>query len=112
MTKKEWLKLAEAMVEEKAWFEELYDAKVGLARKHGGDTDFIGNDMFAGPVYLAVESLMGDDFTYWLYECGGSFADFRVRVTLKDGSSPEVYTLEDLYDFAVGPDGEGAGQDE
>lgn len=100
MTKREWLKLAKAIVDEKAWFEELFDAKIKIAKKHGGDTDFIGNDMFAGPVYLAVEPLLGDDFSYWLYDCGGSFATFRHNVTLKDGASPKVHSLADLYEFA------------
>lgn len=100
MTKREWLKLAEAVTKEERWFSELYEAKIRIAKKHGGETDFVGNDVFAAPVFLVANELLGDDFNYWLYECGGSFADFNMRIELKSGAHPSVYSLGELYEFA------------
>lgn len=102
MTKDEWVKLAEASAREHGWFRELYEAKISIARKHGGETDFIGNDFFCGPLRDVTDKILGEDFCYWLYECDGSFAVFNTSVYLDGNKHPNITSLEDLYDFANG----------
>lgn len=100
MTKKDWLRLAYAYMDEAGYWSELYKTKIRLAEEHGIDTDFIGNDYFSGPMTSAVEALLGEDFCYWCYDCNKNFDEFNKKTTLKDGSHPNVHSLEELYEFA------------
>lgn len=100
MTKVEWLKLAKAYITESGYWHELYELKIKTAEKHGLGIDFVGNDYFDGPLTAAIEDLLGDDFCYWCYDCDQSFEAFNKRVTLADGSHPNVQSLEELYEFA------------
>lgn len=102
MTKTEWLKLADAYIAEVGYWHELYKLKIEIAKKHGLGTDFIGTDYFDGPMTSVIEELLGDDFSYWHYNCEKSFNGFNEKVTLADGSHPAVHSLEDLYDFWKG----------
>lgn len=100
MTKKDWLKLAYAYIYEAGYWHELYKTKLRIAEEHSIDTDFIGNDYFSGPMTSAVEGLLGEDFCYWCYDCNKNFDEFNKKTTLKDGSHPNVRSLEELYEFA------------
>lgn len=100
MRKKDWLKLAEAYIAEAGYWHELYETKIRIAEAHSIDTDFIGNDYFSGPMVSAVEGLLGEDFCYWCYDCDKSFEAFNKRVTLADGTHPNVHSLEELYELA------------
>lgn len=100
MRKKDWLKLAYAYIYEAGYWSELYKTKIRIAEEYTIDTDFIGNDYFSGPMTSAVESVLGEDFCCWHYDCNKSFEAFNKRVTLADGSHPNVHSLEELYEFA------------
>lgn len=100
MTKKDWLKLAYAYMDEAGYWHELYKTKIRLAEEHSIDTDFIGNDYFSGPMTSAVEDILGEDFCYWHYDCSKNFDEFNKKTTLQDGSHPNVHSLEELYEFA------------
>lgn len=100
MTKKDWLRLAYAYMDEAGYWHELYKTKTRLAEEHGIDTDFIGNDYFSGPMTSAVEGLLGEDFCYWHYDCNKNFDEFNKKTTLKDGSHPNVHSLEELYELS------------
>lgn len=100
MRKTDWLKLADAYIDEAGYWHELYKTKIKIAEEHSIDTDFIGTDYFSGPMLSAVEDLLGEDFCYWCYDCDKSFEAFNKRVTFADGSHPNVHSLEELYEFA------------
>lgn len=100
MRKTDWLKLAKAYIAESGYWHELYEAKIRIAKAHSIDTDFIGNDYFSGPMVSAVEGLLGEDFCYWCYDCNKNFEAFNKRVTLADGTHPNVHSLEELYELA------------
>lgn len=100
MKKTDWLKLADAYIAEAGYWNELYNTKIRIAEAHSIDTDFIGNDYFSGPMTSAVETLLGEDFCYWHYDCSKNFDEFNKNTTLQDGSHPDVHSLEELYEFA------------
>lgn len=100
MTEKNWLRLAYAYMYEAGYWHELYKTKIRIAEEHSIDTDFIGNDYFSGPMTSAVESVLGEDFCYWHYDCSKNFDEFNKKTTLKDGSHPNVHSLEELYELA------------
>ena len=72
MKKTDWLKLADACITEAGYWHELYDTKIRIAEEHGVDTELIGTDYFSGPMTSAVETLLGEDFCYWCYDCNKS----------------------------------------
>ena len=99
MTKRDWLKLADAYIAEAGYWNELYELKIKTAEKHGLGTDFVGNDYFDGPLTAVIENVLGDDFCYWCYDCNKDFEEFNKKTTLQDGSHPNVHSLEELYEF-------------
>lgn len=99
MTKLEWIKLADAFIKEAGYWSELYETKIKLAKKHHIASDFIGNDYFSGPLTSTIEDLLGEDFCYWLYDCGQSYKLFNEKTINKDGTHPDVQSLGELYDY-------------
>lgn len=111
MNKREWIELAKAYSEESKYWHELLDSKKKIASKYKVCEDFIGTDYFSGPLSVAVEKILGFDFIYWCFDCERDFDDFNARIELKNKTHPDVHSLEELYDFATGQDGEGVGLD-
>ena len=111
MNKKEWIELADAYIKETKYWHELLDSKKTIAKKYKICEDFIGVDYFSGPLTETVEKILGGDFAYWCFDCDKSFDDFNKRVEHADHSHPAVRSLEELYDYATGPNGEGVGLD-
>lgn len=104
MKKEKWVEIADAYAKEARYWQELYDKKIELADKYFISRDFLGNDYFDGPLVRAVEKMLGEDYSYWLFDCGTDFEKFNENVSLEDGSHPDVHSLEGLYDF-IYPDG-------
>lgn len=107
MTKAEWAKLAQAYADESGYWDELYSAKRELAKKHHIETDFIGNDYFFGPLASVALEMLGDEFSYWFYDCERDFDALNSKITHPDGSHPDVHSLEDLYEYSRKEDDEG-----
>lgn len=100
MKKKDWLRLAYAYIAEVGYWHELHKTKIRIAEEHGVDTELIGTDYFSGPMTSAVETLLGEDFCYWCFDCNRNFDEFNKKTTLKDGTHPSVHSLEELYELA------------
>lgn len=92
--------LAEAFIKDYSYLDELDNAQRELADKFGIEKDFLGLPYFGGNLFTAVSNLLGDDFSYWYYDCEQSFEKFNDGVTLKDGTHPDVHSLSDLWDFS------------
>lgn len=101
ITKKQFVKLAEAFISQVEYEEEVSDMIRKMAKKHGKDADFLGLTCDSSWLLDALLDIMGEDFAYYHYDCNKSFEQFNKKITMADGSHPDVHSLEDLYDFAV-----------
>ena len=101
LTREQFVKLAEAVVEHDNYAEDLRKCIIKTAKKHGQDVDFLGLPMQFVTLEDAIVDILGSDFSYWMFDCNQSFEKFNNRITFKDGSHPDVSSFDDLYDFAV-----------
>ena len=104
LDKQEFIKLAEAYLKDDEYLTKLDSATFELAKKYDIEQDFLGLTFSQGSnLFRAVYELLSDSddwFGYWLCECEKDFDKFNRNVTLKDGTHPNIHSLEDLYDFA------------
>jgi hypothetical protein len=101
ITKKQFVKLAEAFISQVEYEDELSDTVQAVAKKYRRGIDFLGLPSDSEVLLDAVLNILGDDFSYYHFDCNKSFEQFNKNITMADGSHPNVHSLEDLYDFAV-----------
>lgn len=94
--------LANAYVKDFGYLNELDNTTRALADKYSIEKDFLGIPYFGGNLFNVVLDLLGDDFSYWFYDCEKSFDKFNENVTFSDGSHPDIHSLEDLWKFSKG----------
>ena len=102
--KETWVKLAEAQIADRRYAEDLYDAKRRLAKHYNIEADFIGLDIFSGRANEAVDELLGEEFEYFMYECGGDWEEYNARCSSCAEEWKYVDTLEELYNISMGED--------
>lgn len=101
ISKEQYVVLAKAFIQQEKYDDELMGTIKLTAKKYGQGSDFLGLCCGDGIIMRAVLDLLGDDFSYYLYECNGNFAKFNEGTCLSDGNHPNVQSLEDLYDFTM-----------
>lgn len=101
ISKSSFIKLAKAYRKQEAYTTELLDKIEATAKKYGQATDFVGLPFDNDNLTDAVLDILGDDFSYFNYDCRGDFNAFNKKITMSDGSHPMVECLGDLYDFSV-----------
>ena len=99
--KEVFVALAKAYINDVTYLDELYDTTCNTAQKYNIETDFLGFTYFSGKMGETILDLLGDDFSYWYYECDQSFEKFNDNIEYSDGTHPEVYSLSDLFDFST-----------
>ena len=101
ITKKQFVKLAEAFMSQVEYEEEVSQMISKMAKKHKRDSVFLGLTCDSSWLLDALLDVLGEDFCYYYYDCRKSFGKFNKNITLADGSHPNIHSLEDLYDFVV-----------
>ncbi len=100
-TKEVFVLLAEAYKKDMDYLNDLDNTIRNKANEYDIETDFLGLPYFGGHLGHEVLDLLGDDFSYWYYECECDFEKFNKNIEFPDGSHPKVYSLGDLFDFSV-----------
>lgn len=100
MNKEIFVKLAEGYIRQEHYEDEFRDMVNDLAGKHKQDIDFLGLPFGTNAIMSPVLDVLGDDFSYFHYDCKDNFEKFNDNIKLADDSHPNVHSLEDLYDFA------------
>lgn len=100
MNKENFVKLAKGYIRQEKYEDEFRDLVYSTADKYGQDKDFLGLPLGTNKIMSPVLDILGDDFSYFHYDCGDDFEKFNNNIKLADGGHPNVHSLEDLYDFA------------
>lgn len=100
MNKENFVKLAKGYIRQEKYEDEFRDLVLSTAGKYDQEKDFLGLPLGTGAIMNPVLDILGDDFSYFHYDCGDDFEKFSNNIKLADGSHPDVHSLEDLYDFA------------
>lgn len=100
MNKDIFVKLAEGYIRQESYEDEFRDLIYSTAGKYDQDKDFLGLPLGTNKIMNPVLDILGDDFSYFHYDCRNDFERFNNNIKLADGGHPNVHSLEDLYDFA------------
>lgn len=100
MNKETFVKLAEGYLAQEKYEEELQDVIRSSAVSHGQEIDFLGLPVGTNLIMSPVIDVLGEDFSYFCYDCNRDFNKFNKGITLKDGTHPNIRSLSGLYKFA------------
>lgn len=96
LSKEAFIKLAEAYSNQKNCEKELNDSINFIIKKYKNYIGFVGPDLIAD----VILNLLGDDFSYYFYDCNEDFDKFNKNNTLADGTHPKVNNLGELWEFS------------
>ena len=100
MDKETFIKLAEGYLAQEKYEDELQDEVRAMAVKHKQETDFLGFPVGTNLIMSPVLDALGEDFSYFCYDCNKDFNKFNRGITLEDGTHPNIHSLSGLYNFA------------
>lgn len=100
--KEAFIKLAEAYSKQEKYENELKSSVHSLAEKYKIYTGFIRLTNTSDLIMDVALDLLGDDFSYYFYDCGESFDKFNKNTTLADETHPNVKDFGDLWEFSQG----------
>lgn len=95
-----FVELAKGYIKQEKYEESLYKAITKTAEEHGQEKDFLGLCIGTNSIMNPVLVALGNDFSYYHYDCDDDFDRFNKGTVLADGTHPDVHSLEDLYKFA------------
>lgn len=98
MDKKTFVKLAQFYIRTHAYLDEVESHYVRVAKKYKYDTDFIGSP-YSHSMLEDILELLGNNFSYFYFDCKCKFKNFNKNIEHEDGSHPNVKSLEQLYDY-------------
>lgn len=102
LSKEAFIKLAEAYSKQEKYENELKSSVHSLAEKYKIYTGFIGLTNTSDLIMDVVLDLLGDDFSYYFYDCEESFDRFNKNTTLADGTHPNVKDFGELWEYSQG----------
>lgn len=102
LSKEAFIKLAAAFSNQENYEKELSNNIETINEKYKVYMGFVGFPSASGLIMDVVLDLLGEDFSYYFYDCNESFEKFNCYTTLADGTHPKVKDLEDLWEFSQG----------
>lgn len=100
LSKEAFIKLAEAYSKQEKYENELKSSVHSLAEKYKIYTCFIGLTNTSDLIMDVALDLLGNDFSYYFYDCRESFDKFNKNTTLADGLHPNVSNFGELWEFS------------
>nr|DAK63420.1 MAG TPA: hypothetical protein [Caudoviricetes sp.] len=100
--KEAFIKLAEAYSKQEKYENELKSSVHSLAEKYKIYAGFIGLTNTSDLIMDVALDLLGDDFSYYFYDCRESFDKFNKNTTLADETHPNVKDFGELWEYSQG----------
>lgn len=100
LSKEAFIKLAEAYSRQENYEKELSNNLETINEKYKVYMGFIGLSNSSELIMDVVLDLLGDDFSYYFYDCGEGFDKFNKNTTLADETHPNVKDFGELWEFS------------
>lgn len=100
LNKEDFIKLAEAYSKQENYEKELSNNLEAVTEKYKVYMGFVGFPSASDLIMDVVLNLLGEDFSYYFYDCNESFDKFNKNTTLADGTHPKVNNLGELWEFS------------
>ena len=100
LNKEAFIKLAEAYSRQENYEKELSNNLETINEKYKVYMGFVGFPSASDLIMDVVLNLLGEDFSYYFYDCNESFDKFNKNTTLADGTHPTVKDFGELWEFS------------
>ena len=103
LSKEAFIKLAEAYSKQNNYEKGLKNSLNSVTETYKTYTDFIGFPISSDLIMDVVLDLLGNDFSYYLYDCGEDFNKFNKNILLEGGKTPKrpnVNNFGELWEFS------------
>lgn len=100
LNKEAFIKLAEAYSKQENYEKELSNNLETINEKYKVYMGFVGFPSASDLIMDVVLDLLGEDFSYYFYDCGEDFDKFNKNTTLADGTHPNVKDFGELWEFS------------
>lgn len=100
LNKEAFIKLAEAYSKQENYEKELSNNLETINEKYKVYMGFVGFPSASDLIMDVVLDLLGEDFSYYFYDCNEDFDKFNKNNTLADGTHPKVNNLGELWEFS------------
>lgn len=100
LNKEAFIKLAEAYSKQENYEKELSNNLEAVTEKYKVYMGFVGFPSASDLIMDVVLDLLGEDFSYYFYDCNESFDKFNKNTTLADGVHPTVKDFGELWEFS------------
>lgn len=100
LNKEAFIKLAEAYSRQENYEKELSNNLETINEKYKVYMGFIGFPSASDLIMDVVLDLLGDDFSYYFYDCDASFDKFNKNILLEGGKHPNVNDFGELWEFS------------
>ena len=100
LNKEAFIKLAEAYSKQENYEKELSNNLETINEKYKVYMGFVGFPSASDLIMDVVLDLLGEDFSYYFYDCGEDFDKFNKNTTLADGTHPNVKDFDELWEFS------------
>lgn len=99
LNKEAFIKLAEAYSKQENYEKELSNNLETINEKYKVYMGFVGFPNASDLIMDVVLDLLGEDFSYYFYDCNQSLDMFNRNTTLADGTHPNVKDFGELWEF-------------
>lgn len=100
LSKEAFIKLAEAYSKQNNYEKGLKNSLKSVTETYKTHTDFIGFPISSDLIMDVVLDLLGNDFSYYLYDYGEDFNKFNKNILLEGGKHPNVNNFGELWEFS------------
>ena len=100
LNKEAFIKLAEAYSKQENYEKELSNNLETVNEKYKVYMGFIGLSNSSDLIMDVALDLLGDDFSYYFYDCDESFDKFNKNILLEGGKHPNVNNFGELWEFS------------
>lgn len=99
LDKETYIKLAKAYSKQEIYEDKVTESVKAMADEQGIHLDFIGLPVSTSLIMDAVSDILGEEFAFFFYDCDRSFEKYNSKITLDDGSHPDVKDFGDLWEL-------------
>ena len=100
LNKEAFIKLAEAYSRQENYEKELSNNLETINEKYKVYMGFVGFPSASDLIMDVVLNLLGEDFSYYFYDCNQSLDMFNRNTTLADETHPNVKDFGGLWEFS------------
>lgn len=99
LDKETYIKLAKAYSNQEIYEDKVRESIKAIAGEQGAYVGLIGLPVSTSLIMDAVLDVLGEEFSFFFYDCDRNLKEYNSIMTLDDGSHPDVKDFGDLWEI-------------